>query len=348
MVSQVKLIAEPWDLGEGGYQVGNFPPLWTEWNREYRDAVRDLWRGKGVLPAVLSARLTGSADLYQEDGRRPLASVNFVTCHEGLPLHDLVSYGCRHDSADGETDHGHQADNRSWNCGVEGETDDPGVLELRSRQMRNFIATLLLSQGVPMISHGDEFARSQRGIDDVSCQDGELSWVQWPEEGSELFEFVRAMVRLRRDHPVFRRRRYLHGLPMEGADDGLSDIGWFTPEGLEMTARGWGSTRLRALTVFLNGSAISEPDRRGERVRDDSFLLMFNASPSALDFVVPPGHGTQWRAVVDTAHADGICPSAGPEMQSGGWLRRVDHSLLVLMRPKRPAGHRRYAATRRP
>jgi glycogen operon protein len=344
VVSQVKLIAEPWDVGEGGYQVGNFPPLWTEWNGKYRDTVRDLWRGEQRTLAEFASRLTGSSDLYQDDGRRPLASINFVTCHDGFTLHDMVAYNDKHNDANGEDNRDGESHNRSWNCGAEGESDDPGVLRLRARQMRNFIATLMLSQGVPMISHGDEFARTQRGNNNAYCQDNELAWVEWPEDGEEsedgagglsreLLAFTRAMVWLRRDHPVFRRRRFFHGRPVEGTHDDLSDIAWFTPEGREMIQRDWDSARASALTVFLNGNAISEPDARGERISDDSFLLMFNASPKPLEFVVPVDHGRQWQVVVDTARADGVPPDTVEKVQAGDRLTLTDRSLTVLQRP---------------
>ncbi|MPY62641.1 glycogen debranching protein GlgX [Streptomyces spongiae] len=337
VVSQVKLIAEPWDVGEGGYQVGNFPPLWTEWNGKYRDTVRDLWRGEPRTLAEFAGRLTGSSDLYQDDGRRPLASINFVTCHDGFTLHDMVAYNDKHNHANGEDNRDGESHNRSWNCGTEGETDDPAVLDLRARQMRNFIATLMLSQGVPMLSHGDEFARTQSGNNNAYCQDNEVSWVPWPGEESsvfgELLAFTRAMVWLRRDHPVFRRRRFFHGRPVEGTHDDLSDIAWFTPAGDEMAQHDWDSAQASALTVFLNGNAISEPDARGERITDDSFLLMFNASPKALDFVIPVNHGRQWQVVVDTSRPDGVPPEEGAEVRAGDRLTLVDRSLTVLWRP---------------
>ncbi|MCB5179573.1 glycogen debranching protein GlgX [Streptomyces antimicrobicus] len=336
VVSQVKLIAEPWDLGEGGYQVGNFPPLWTEWNGKYRDTVRDLWRGQPRTLAEFAGRLTGSSDLYQDDGRRPLASINFTTCHDGFTLHDLVSYNEKHNEANREGNRDGETYNRSWNCGVEGPTDDPAVLELRARQMRNFVATLMLSQGVPMISHGDEFARTQGGNNNAYCQDNELSWVQWPEPGKPppaLLEFTRQMVWLRRNHPVFRRRRFFHGRPVEGTHDELSDIAWFTPHGEEMRARDWQSQNARALTVFLNGEAISEPGSRGERITDDSFLLMFNASPDPQDFTLPAGHGDRWRLVVDTARAEVLPPGTGPQYAAGDRVTLKDRSLVVLQRP---------------
>jgi glycogen operon protein len=333
VVSQVKLIAEPWDVGEGGYQVGNFPPLWTEWNGKYRDTVRDLWRGEPRTLAEFASRLTGSSDLYQDDGRRPLASINFVTCHDGFTLHDLVAYNDKHNEANGEDNRDGESYNRSWNCGTEGDSDDPAVLELRDRQMRNFIATLMLSQGVPMLSHGDEYGRTQRGNNNAYCQDNELSWVEWPEDGGELLEFTRAMVWLRRDHPVFRRRRFFHGRPVQGTYDELSDIAWFTPQGEEMTQRDWTSSQAGALTVFLNGNAISEPGSRGERIADDSFLLMFNASPKPLEFVVPVDHGRQWQLVVDTAVPEGVTPGTGMKIEAGGRLTLPDRSMTVLQRP---------------
>ncbi|MFD7296150.1 glycogen debranching protein GlgX [Streptomyces sp. NPDC059897] len=336
VVSRVKLIAEPWDVGEGGYQVGNFPPLWTEWNGKYRDTVRDLWRGEPRTLAEFAGRLTGSSDLYQDDGRRPLASINFVTCHDGFTLRDLVSYNDKHNDANGEGNRDGESHNRSWNCGAEGETDDAAVLGLRDRQMRNFIATLMLSQGVPMLSHGDEFGRTQGGNNNAYCQDNEVAWVHWadPDAAPDPFlEFTRAMVRLRGGHPVFRRRRFFHGRPVEGTHDDLSDISWFTPEGEEMTQRDWGAAQARALSVFLNGNAISEPGPRGERIQDDSFLLLFNASPEPTHFVVPVDHGRQWQAVVDTALPEGLAAGEGPKVQAGDGITVQDRSLMVLQRP---------------
>ncbi|GGW26333.1 glycogen debranching protein GlgX [Streptomyces xantholiticus] len=337
VVSQVKLIAEPWDVGEGGYQVGNFPPLWTEWNGKYRDCVRDLWRGEPRTLAEFASRLTGSSDLYQDDGRRPLASINFTTCHDGFTLRDLVSYNDKHNEANGENNRDGESHNRSWNCGAEGDTDDEGVLELRERQMRNFIATLMLSQGVPMLSHGDEFGRTQGGNNNAYCQDNELAWVHWPEPGDDeegsLLAFTKTMVWLRRDHPVFRRRRFFHGRPVEGTHDELTDIAWFTPQGDEMVARDWQAAHAKALSVFLNGHAISEPGPRGERISDDSFLLMFNASGEELDFTVPVSHGEEWQVVVDTARKEGVPPGQGPMVSAGDELRLVGRSMTVLRRP---------------
>ncbi|MGI5348205.1 glycogen debranching protein GlgX [Streptomyces sp. CA-250714] len=343
VVSQVKLIAEPWDLGEGGYQVGNFPPLWTEWNGRYRDTVRDLWRGEPRAMAEFGFRLTGSSDLYQDDGRRPLASINFVTCHDGFTLHDLVSYNEKHNEANGEGNRDGESYNRSWNCGVEGPTDDAAVVALRRRQKRNLIATLMLSQGVPMLSHGDEFGRTQQGNNNAYCQDGPLAWLRWPGDDGPvdgpgapdqaLCDFVRAMVWLRRDHPVFRRRRFFHGRPMEGTHDELSDIAWFTPQGAEMTQTDWQSAHTRSLTVFLNGNAISEPGERGERITDDSFLLLFNAHHEPLDFVIPVNHGREWELIVDTAQEETYRQGGGPKIAAGARLPLESRSMAVLQRP---------------
>ncbi|WP_457028208.1 glycogen debranching protein GlgX [Kitasatospora sp. P5_F3] len=336
VVSQAKLIAEPWDLGEGGYQVGNFPPLWTEWNGMYRDTVRDLWRGEAATLAEFGSRLTGSSDLYQDDGRRPIASINFVTCHDGFTLRDLVSYNEKHNEANAEDSRDGESFNRSWNCGAEGDTADPGVLELRARQQRNFIATLLLSQGVPMLSHGDELGRTQHGNNNAYCQDNELSWVHWPKNGtpeSELLEFTQGMIWLRRDHPVFRRRRFFHGRPVSGTHDDLTDINWFTPAGEEMTKRDWSTSYAKSLTVFLNGNAISEPDRRGGKIIDDSFLLLFNAHSEPLEFTVPADHGQEWQTVVDTTQPVLPAPGTGTRVKAGDTLWLTDRSLMVLQRP---------------
>jgi glycogen operon protein len=299
--------------------------------------VRDLWRGENATLAEFGSRLTGSSDLYQDDGRRPLASINFVTCHDGFTLRDMVSYNEKHNEANGENNRDGESHNRSWNCGAEGETDNEEVLALRDRQMRNFIATLMLSQGVPMLAHGDEFGRTQDGNNNAYCQDSELAWVHWPKEGDpdaqRLHEFTRTLVWLRRDHAVFRRRRFFHGRPVEGTHDELSDIAWFTPEGEEMAQQDWRDAHAKALVVFLNGSAISEPGSRGEPVTDDSFLLMFNAQDKALEFVVPVNHGKEWRTVVDTQLRDGVEPGGGAPVRGGDRLRLADRSMVVLQRP---------------
>ncbi|WP_406281192.1 glycogen debranching protein GlgX [Embleya sp. NBC_00896] len=336
IVSQVKLIAEPWDVGEGGYQVGNFPPLWTEWNGKYRDTVRDFWRGEERTLAEFGSRLTGSSDLYQDDGRRPIASINFVTCHDGFTLHDLVSYNDKHNAANREDNRDGESHNRSWNHGVEGATDDPDVLALRARQQRNFIATVLLSQGVPMIAHGDEFGRTQQGNNNVYCQDNELSWVKWPEgEDPDQLEFMRMMTRLRAEHPVFRRRRFFHGRSVQGTHDELTDIAWFTPTGEEMSDGDWWAAAAKSVAVFLNGDAISEPDTRGQRITDDSFLLLFNASHEAEEFTIPNDLGKTWTVVVDTADDKTAMrePKTRPTVNGGASQAVEARSLVVLQRP---------------
>jgi glycogen operon protein len=302
VVSQVKLIAEPWDVGEGGYQVGNFPPLWTEWNGRYRDTVRDYWRGEPATLAEFASRLTGSSDLYESDGRRPYASVNFVTAHDGFTLHDLVSYNDKHNEANGEGNNDGESHNRSWNCGAEGPTDDHAILTLRERQKRNFVTTLLLSQGIPMILGGDELGRTQGGNNNAYCQDSEISWYDWDaaREHDVLLEFTRRVAALRHAHPVFRRRRYFQGRPLRGSD--VADIGWFRPDGAVMDDDDWESGFAKSVTVFLNGEAIPEPDPRGERIVDDSFFLLFNAHFEPIEFSLPQGeYGESFEVVIDTA-----------------------------------------------
>src|ERR1700744_1802031 len=305
-VSQVKLIAEPWDVGPGGYQVGNFPPQWTEWNGKYRDTVRDFWRGEPATLDEFASRLTGSADLYEHTGRRPVASVNFVTAHDGFTLRDLVSYNEKHNEKNGENNNDGESHNRSWNCGAEGPTDDEGINTLRARQQRNFLTTLLLSQGVPMICHGDELGRTQKGNNNGYCQDNELTWIDWAAADSELLEFTRLVTALRANHPVFRRRRFFSGKPVgRRGQDGLPDISWFAPDGSEMTDEDWGAGFAKSVTVFLNGHGIPARDPRGQRVLDVSFLLCFNAHYEPIEFTLPPKEfGASWRTVVDTA-ADG-------------------------------------------
>jgi glycogen operon protein len=305
VVSQVKLIAEPWDVGEGGYQVGNFPPLWSEWNGKFRDTVRDFWRGQPYTLAEFASRLTGSSDLYETSGRRPVASINFVTCHDGFTLTDLVSYNRKHNDANGEDGADGTNDNRSWNCGAEGPTSDPAVRELRARQRLNFLATLLCSQGVPMLLAGDELGRTQRGNNNAYCQDNETSWVDWDMAGDEtsLLEFARGVAELRRNHPVFRRRRFFTG-PADGATGRPGDIAWFTPSGREMTDADWKTGYAKAMGVFLNGDAITEPDPRGERVRDETFLLLFSADSQPARFTLPAeDFGPSWEVVLDTGAA---------------------------------------------
>ncbi len=301
VISQVKLIAEPWDVGPGGYQVGNFPPLWTEWNGKYRDTVRDFWRGQPGTLGEFGFRLAGSSDLYQDDGRRPYASINFVTAHDGFTLADLVSYNTKHNEGNGEGNRDGTDDNRSWNCGVEGPTDDPEVLTLRARQRRNLLATLFLSQGIPMLLHGDELGRTQRGNNNAYCQDNELSWVDWTSVDQELATFTAALITMRREHPVFRRRRFFAGRPIRGGDE-LRDIAWFSESGREMTEQDWAVNVCLCLTVFLNGEGIPDLDARGQRVTDNSFLLCFNAHYEDIDVQLPGnGYGHQWAVVLDTA-----------------------------------------------
>lgn len=331
VVSQVKLIAEPWDVGEGGYQVGNFPGLWTEWNGKYRDTVRDYWRGEPATLGEFASRLTGSSDLYEATGRRPSASINFVTAHDGFTLTDLVSYNEKHNLANGEDNRDGESHNRSWNCGVEGPTDDPEILALRARQRRNILATLLLSQGTPMLSHGDEMGRTQDGNNNVYCQDSPLSWMDWSlaHTNSDLLEFTRRVVALRTAHPVFRRRRFFQGRPVTDDDTGR-DILWLTPMGAEMTEDDWTSGYARSLAAVLNGDAIREPNLRGERVRDDSFLLCFNAHDEGIEFTVPgAGPAGHWAIVLDTTAATGYSEGV---VGGGANLKVESRSLTVLRR----------------
>jgi isoamylase len=308
VVSQVKLIAEPWDVGEGGYQVGNFPPLWMEWNGKYRDTVRDFWRGHPDTMPEFASRLAGSSDLYATSGRRPVASINFVTCHDGFTLDDLVSYDSKHNEANGENNRDGADDNRSWNCGAEGPTDVRAINDLRARQKRNFLVTLFLSQGVPMLLAGDEIGRTQAGNNNAYCQDNELSWLDWNPKGlaaaeRDLLQFTETLATLRRDHPVFRRRRFFRGRQDEPGDES-SDILWLTPGGKEMTQEDWGAGYAQSLSVYLNGEAITEPDPRGGRIVDDRFLLLFNAHPDPLTFTLPePSLAAGWEVVIDTGSA---------------------------------------------
>jgi isoamylase len=296
VVSQVKLIAEPWDLGEGGYQVGNFPPLWSEWNGKYRDTVRDFWRGEPATLAELASRLTGSSDLYQSDTRRPVASVNFVTAHDGFTLADLVSYNEKHNEANGEGGADGEGHNRSWNCGVEGPSTDPEVVACRRRQQRNFVVTLLLSQGVPMLLGGDELGRTQSGNNNAYCQDNEFSWHDWEQVDGDLLDFTRHLISLRRRHPVFRRRRWFYGRPIRGTPD----AGWVKHDGTEMGDEDWEDGLAHSVGLFLNGDAIRSPDERGQRVVDDSFLLLFNAHHQPIKWTLPHQWGDRWELVADT------------------------------------------------
>jgi isoamylase len=323
VVSQVKLIAEPWDVGDGGYQVGNFPPLWTEWNGKYRDTIRDLWRGESATLPEFASRFTGSSDLYQADNRRPVASINFVTCHDGFTLTDLVSYDEKHNQANGEDNRDGTDDNRSWNCGTEGPTTDTAIRTLRDRQKRNFFTTLLLSQGVPMLLAGDEMGRTQQGNNNAYCQDNEISWMDWTlaaePRNEHLTRFVAELIKLRAEHPVFRRRRFFDG----GA------IAWFTPGAEEMTGDDWQVAFAKSLTIYLNGDAITEPGRRGERITDDSFLVLINASELDLEFsIVPAQYGSRWMPVIDTAT---VIPEGQP-VKPGDTVTLASRSMQVLRR----------------
>jgi isoamylase len=303
VLSQVKLIAEPWDVGPGGYQVGNFPVLWSEWNGIYRDLMRDFWRGQASV-GDFASRLTGSSDLYEDDGRHPFASINFITAHDGFTLRDLVSYNHKHNEANLEDNRDGTDDNRSWNCGVEGETDDPEINALRARQQRNFLATLILSQGTPMLLGGDEFGRTQHGNNNAWCQDNEISWFDWTllEENAELHEFVKKLIVLRRSHPVFRRRQFLRGTDEDGS--GLPDVWWFRTDGHRMTKSDWESGG-RTVGMFLNGEEIAAPDEKGQRILDESFLLLFNAHHEDVTFTLPNRRfGEHWSLVLSTTEPD--------------------------------------------
>ncbi len=301
VISQVKLIAEPWDLGDGGYQVGNFPPGWAEWNGKYRDTIRRYWKGDWGQVGELGYRLTGSSDLYEQGGRRPSASINFVTAHDGFTLADLVSYTTKRNAANGEDNRDGSDDNYSWNCGAEGPTDDTAVRALRERQQRNILATLLLSQGVPMLSGGDEVARTQRGNNNAYCQDNETSWFAWPPTGSaaRLLDFTRRLIRLRLDHPVFQRRRFFQGRRIHGS--AVKDLSWLRPDGTEMTEEEWSNWQSRCLGLELAGDAIEEVDDEGLPLRDDTFLILLNASDEAVPFLLPNHQPRiEWEPCLDT------------------------------------------------
>ncbi len=296
ILSQVKLIAEPWDVGEGGYQVGNFPIQWSEWNGQYRDTVRDFWRNEPATLGEMAYRLTGSSDLYQANGRTPVASVNFITAHDGFTLADLVSYNEKHNEANGEDNADGDDHNRSWNCGEEGPSRDPDVVDCRHRQQRNLLTTLMLSQGVPMLLGGDELGRSQGGNNNAYCQDNEISWVDWEDYDAELLEFTTKLVALRTDSPTFRRRRWFHGRSIRG----VPDVGWLKADGSAMTDEDWETGHKASLAMFLNGDAIGQRDRRGRPVVDHSFLMVLNASPEEIDWKLPGGLGDGWHVLLDT------------------------------------------------
>ncbi|MCL1801072.1 MAG: glycogen debranching protein GlgX, partial [Promicromonosporaceae bacterium] len=347
VISQVKLIAEPWDLGDGGYQVGGFPPLWAEWNGKYRDTVRDFWRGQPATLPEFASRITGSSDLYEHTGRKPGASINFVTAHDGFTLNDLVSYNQKHNEANGEDNRDGESHNRSWNCGAEGPTTDPEILELRARQRRNFLATLLLSQGVPMLSHGDEIARTQNGNNNVYCQDNALSWMPWAfsKEQKELLEFARQVANLRKSHRVLHRRSFFGDFTSTDAlnQESLPEADWFDIHGQAMQATDWNNATAKYTTLFLNGDALPETDNRGNPLVDDSFLLLFNAHYQDVEFTLPSAnYGSEWLLVLDTNSP--VSPET--KLSAGAKITLAQRSMVAFVRPPlhttaQPAPHTR-------
>jgi len=329
VISQVKLIAEPWDVGEGGYQVGNFPPGWAEWNGKYRDCIRDYWRGAESMLGEFAERFTGSPDLYKDDYRRPTASINFVTAHDGFTLNDLVSYNEKQNWANGEDNNDGESHNRSWNCGAEGPTNDPEVLALRARQKRNMLTTLFLSQGVPMLLAGDEISRTQQGNNNAYCQDNEISWFNWKEADRDLLSFTQKLIQLRKNHPVFCRRRWFKGQPIKGV--GLEDIAWFLPDGSEMSEENWQQDFAKSLGVFLNGRGLRAVGPKGEHIVDDSFYVIFNASHLELSYTLPSErYGQSWQTVLDTSKGfteDKKVYGPGENVQVHG------HSIVLLREP---------------
>jgi glycogen operon protein len=333
VISRVKLIAEPWDVGDGGYQVGNFPALWSEWNGKYRDSVRDFWRGVPSTLPEFASRLTGSSDLYEGSRRRPRASVNFITAHDGFTLRDLVSYNDKHNEANGEGGNDGESNNRSWNCGAEGDTDDKEIVALRARQQRNLLTTLFVSQGVPMLAHGDELGRTQHGNNNVYCQDNETSWVDWEldEPRRNLLAFAQRVIALRAEHPVLRRRRFFRGSDTEGAPD----LVWFRPDGREMEQPDWLREDAHALGAYLNGEAIAEPGPHGERVTDDSFLILVNSHYERVDFSVPAKtFGDGWRIIVDTAVESDTGGPDGPRIPADAVVPVPARSMAVVLRER--------------
>ena len=332
-LANVKLIAEPWDVGEGGYQVGNFPVRWTEWNGKYRDVVRSVWKGDGGLIGELAYRLTGSSDLYARSGRRPYASINFVTAHDGFTLDDLVSYNDKHNEANGEENRDGESHNRSWNCGVEGPTDDPAIRTLRARQKRNLLATLLLSQGVPMLLHGDEMGRTQHGNNNAYCQDNETSWLDWGLSAANgpLIEFVQRLTELRRKHPILRRRSFFQGRKIIGPD--IKDIVWLNPDGHEMSDAEWGQSFVRCLGMCLAGRALDEQDERGRPVVDDDLLILLNAHHEAIPFTLPALDGSSgWQAAIDTNVDSGFAPDS--RFNPGESYPLQGRSVALLLQPR--------------
>jgi glycogen operon protein len=340
VVSQVKLIAEPWDVGEGGYQVGEFPPLWTEWNGKYRDTVRDFWlggpRGAEIGVRELGYRLTGSSDLYQDDGRRPYASINFVTAHDGFTLRDLVSYVEKHNEANGEGNRDGTDDNRSWNCGVEGPSDDEEVIECRRRLSRALLATLVLSAGVPMVTAGDEMGRTQGGNNNAYCQDNEISWVDWSllKTEGDLLEFAQSLIAFRAKHPVLRQRAFFLGRPVD--ESGLKDLAWFTTSGAEMTDEDWWSSSCQTVGMYLAGDAIRTRGPRGERIEDDSFLLILHAGEHTLSFCLPgPPWASSYDIVLDTADGGPVLLDGAKSSHRADETLTISGRSVVLLRAQR-------------
>jgi isoamylase len=323
ILSNVKLIAEPWDVGDGGYQVGNFPAPWSEWNGKYRDAVRSFWKGDEGRIGEMGYRLTGSPDLYQHNGRRPYASVNFVTAHDGFTLNDLVSYNEKHNEANGDGNNDGDNNNLSWNCGAEGPTDDPQINALRGRQRRNFLTTLFLSQGVPMLSGGDEWGRSQDGNNNAYCQDNEISWFDWArdENQRQFLEFTRKLISFRNAHPVFRRPKFFQGRRIRGSEN--RDVMWFNPGGSEMTDEEWSSPFVRCIGVLLSGDTSDVSNFEGEAIRDDTFLLLINAHYEPIPFVLPGQEHLEWQLILDTMDPNGFIAkpkkfASGDDVNLGG------------------------------
>jgi isoamylase len=330
VLSQVKLIAEPWDVGEGGYQVGNFPVLWAEWNGKYRDAMRSFWKGDEGKIGEVAYRLTGSPDLYQHTGKRPYASINFITAHDGFTLTDLVNYNEKHNEANGEENHDGDNNNYSWNHGVEGPSDDPAINALRERQRRNFLTTLFISQGVPMLLGGDEFGRSQNGNNNTYCQDNEISWLNWEkrnEKQNVLFEFTRRLIQLRHKHPVFRRPKFFQGRRIRGSE--IKDVMWFNPGGNEMSEEDWSLPFARCLGMMLSGDTIDVLNFQGDPIRDDTFLFLINAHYETISFLLPGQEHIEWQLLLDTATESGFL--AGPKsFASGDELPMIDRGACLL------------------
>jgi glycogen operon protein len=330
VISQVKLIAEPWDIGEGGYQVGKFPPGWAEWNGKYRDCMRDYWRGADSMLSEFAERFTGSSDLYKQDYRQPTASINFITSHDGFTLHDLVSYNEKHNEANGENNNDGENHNRSWNGGTEGETEDTEINNLRNRQKRNFLTTLFTSQGVPMLVSGDEISKTQFGNNNAYCQDNEISWINWTKRDEQLLHFTKKLISLRKNHPVFCRRNWFKGQPIKGL--GLEDIAWFQPNGNEMSEENWNHDFAKSLAVYLNGKGIHTVGWKGELIMDDSFYIIFNAYNQPLQFKLPEEkYGDQWIKVLDTSKTSTV--SGSKIFRANATIKAQGHSILIFRNP---------------